>query len=361
MGGIFNNSYDGRNRDYGVPNHPKGTVGGAILAEKSLKDGKAGDKRSVILPTVLRVTTEEIQYWTNMTCFYDKYWTFEPNFSTVPISFMHITSVAETITAQGAEKRVIVYEAPESLNKAVGFDAERHSHPGYKNNLEVIMDNVVVQPKQYQMEVIIPDSLIGPFHKQGLARLDALMNYMTETDVSVDVNYGFGKGDLVKGIGDTLRSAQVFLGAVEKTANLADLILGAGGGSSQMATINKNSLEAMAKKGRVVLFKKWTGYDYSYGIITKVDIAKKPTEDGVYRGSITFQEAPILNISQKKVSASSSFIGGLRAGAASKARYVNLALAFPFIKMTGVMDEAGAPGSPDNKTTRMPGQSLEIF
>jgi len=352
MGGIFNNSYDNRNRDYGVPNHPKGTVGGAILAEKSLKDGAAGDKRSIILPTVLRVTTEEIQYWTNMTCFYDKYWTFEPNFSTVPISFMHITSVAETITAQGAEKRVIVYEAPEALNKAVGFDAERHSHPGYKNNLEVIMDNVVVQPKQYQMEVIIPDSLIGPFHKQGLARLDALMDHMSETE---------NGPDYVSAVGNTLRSAQVFLGAAEKVATLTDLILGAGGGSSQMATINKNSLEVMAKKGRVVLFKKWTGYDYSYGIITKVDIAKKPTEDGVYRGSITFQEAPILNISQKKVSSSPSFIGGLRAGAASKARYVNLALAFPFIKMTGVMDEAGAPGSQDNKTTRMPGQSLEIF
>ena len=47
--------------------------------------------KDIILPTVLRVTSEEINYWTNMTCFYDKYWEFNPAFSTVPISFMHIS------------------------------------------------------------------------------------------------------------------------------------------------------------------------------------------------------------------------------------------------------------------------------
>ena len=292
--------------------------------------------KSIILPTVLRVTSEEIDYWTNMTCFYDKYWEFDPGFSTTPISFMHITSITEIIAAQGAEKRVIVYEAPATIQGKSGFlDAAISSHPAYKNNLEVIMDNVVVQPKQYQMEVIIPDSLIGPFHKQGLARLEALLYYMEQTDTGPD---------FVSSIANVLRGAQVAVSAVETAASLADLILGVAGGASQMATINKNSVEAMAKKGRVVLFKKWTGYDYSYGIITKMDVAKKPTEDGVYRGSITFQETPILNISQKKVSALSG-LGTAKSIATSAARYVNLALSYPFIQLTGVMEEAGAPGS----------------
>ena len=290
--------------------------------------------KDIILPTVLRVSSDEIDYWTNMTCFYDKYWEFNPNFSTVPISFMHITSIAEIIQAQGAEKRVILYEAPETIQNQSGFNAAINSHPAYKNNLEVIMDNVIVQPKKYQMEVIIPDSLIGPYHKQGLSRLEALLYYMTMTDTGTD---------FVEKIGAALRVAQTFVDTVETAASLADLILGVAGGSSQMSTINKNSLEAMASKGHVVLFKKWTGYDYSYGIITEVNIAKKPTEDGVYRGSITFQETPILNISQKKASVLSS--GSLKSGATSIARYVNLALAYPFIQLTGVMEEAGAPGS----------------
>ena len=293
--------------------------------------------KDIILPTVLRVGQEEIDYWTSMTCLYDKYWEFNPKFSTTPISFMHITGITEVTTAQGAEKRVIVYEAPTSDASAAGFTPGVGSHPAYENNLKVIMDNVVVQPKQYQMEVIIPDSLIGPFHQQGLSRLTALLDYM---------NLTLGKdADFLSTIANAVRTAQVFIDTAQTAMELADTILGATLGSSQMATINKNSIEAMAGKGHVVLFKKWTGYDYSYGIITKLDIAKKHSEKGVYRGSIIFQEAPILNISKKKVSSVSNWKDTVRINAAQTARVVNLALALPFIKITGVMDEAGAPGS----------------
>ena len=114
-------------------------------------------ERNLIIPTVLRVTTEEIEYWSNMTCLYDKFWEFDPNVSTLPISFFYITSLREVIKAQGAEKRVIVYESPTTDQSSYGFNPKIAFHPSYKNNLEVIMDNVVVQPKQYQMEIIIPD------------------------------------------------------------------------------------------------------------------------------------------------------------------------------------------------------------
>ena len=306
---------------------------GGIFNTVSLSGNK-----DIILPTVLRVGQEELEYWTNMTCFYDKYWEFNPKLSTVPIAFMHITSITESISAQGAEKRVIVYEAPDSFAGAPGFTPEINSHPAYKNNLEVIMDNVVVQPKQYQMEVIIPDSLIGPYQQQGLSRLNALLDYMnmTVTDGS----------NIVENISKTLQYAQVFLDTVQTAENVLDTVLGATSGSSEMATMNKNSIEAMASKGHVILFKKWTGYDYSYGIITKVDISKKQSEKGIYRGSITFQEVPILNISPKKVKASVTSIGdAVKYAASQTARVLNLALAYPFMSVTGVIDEAGELGS----------------
>lgn len=335
MGGIFNNS-----DKYVIGTHREG-AGETYTLESVL----ARISKDVILPTVLRVGKEELDYWTNMTCFYDKYWEFDPKLSTVPIAFMHITSVAETIIAQGAEKRVIIYESPTTDQSEAGFV------PGvgmaYKNNLEVIMDNVVVQPKQYQMEVIIPDSLIGPFHQQGMNRLSALLDHMSMTDAIGSNIFGL---DLAKGMSRALQTAQVFVDTINKAADLFDKILGAGAGSSQIATMNKNSVEAMAKKGRVVLFKKWTGYDYSYGLITKIDISKKPTEDGVYRGSITFQEAPILNISKKKMSTAASIIGGAaNYTVANMARVLNLTLAWPFLKVTGVMEEAGAPNSDPKK------------
>jgi hypothetical protein len=333
MGGIFNNAYDS-----GVtPYKPKIPV-------------ESGDK-DVILPTVLKVGKEELDYWTNMTCFYDKQWEFNPKFSTVPIGFMHITSVSEITTAQGSEKRVILYESPSSADTAgngLPADPNVASHPAYRNNLEVIMDNVVVQPKQYQMEVIIPASLIGPYHLQGLSRLAALIDYLQLTDNDIR-----GLSSVKTGI----QYAQTTVNTFQTASDLIDTVMGLSGSSAQMATINKNSIDAMAGAGHVVCFKKWTGYDYSYGIITKLDITKRPSEEGVYRGSITFQETPILNISPKKISKGIDFGAIVSYGAAQTARVLNLALAYPFIQLTGVMEEAGAPGS----DTADGGTSYDIF
>jgi hypothetical protein len=291
-------------------------------------------ERDLIIPTVLRVTTEEIEYWSNMTCLYDKFWEFDPNVSTLPISFFYITSLREVIKAQGAEKRVIVYESPTTDQSSYGFNPKIAFHPSYKNNLEVIMDNVVVQPKQYQMEIIIPDSLIGPYHRQGLQRLQALVYYIDKVVMGHDTTLG----DRVH---EALGVSQTVFDVVETTSNLADIILGTMGSSAQFSTINKNSIEAMAAKGHVLVFKKWTGYNYSYGIITDIEISKKPAEQGIHRGVITFQETPILNITNKKFQTTiSKFVKVMEI---SKA--INLALAKPFMLLSGVETEAGSVGS----------------
>ena len=251
---------------------------------------------------------------------------------------MHITNVTEITTAQGSEKRVILYEAPQKANESKAPSVI--DHPARKVNMAVITDNVIVQPKQYQMEVIIPDSLIGPYHKQGLSRLSALIEYMQRTDES---NGG------LDWIGSKMQYIWTTLDVMEAASDVLDTVLGAFGSSSQMETMNKNSLEAMVGNGRVIVFKKWTGFDYGYGIITKMEVTKRPTEEGVFRGSITFQETPILNISTKtlgvKKSMPETIVEYASYGAMQAARIANLALAYPFIKMTGVMDEAGAPGT----------------
>jgi len=292
------------------------------------------EKRDLIIPTVLRVTTEEIEYWSNMTCLYDKFWEFDPNISTLPISFFYITSLREVIKAQGAEKRVIVYESPTTDQSSYGFNPKIAFHPSYKNNLEVIMDNVVVQPKQYQMEIIIPDGLIGPYHRQGLQRLQALVYYIDKVVMGHDTTLG----DATHA---TLGVTQTVFDVIETTSKLADIILGPMGGSAQFSTINKNSIEAMASKGHVLVFKKWTGYNYSYGIITDIEISKKPAEQGIHRGVITFQETPILNITNKKFQTNlSKFVKVMEI---SKA--INLTLAKPFMLLSGVETEAGSVGS----------------
>jgi len=329
MGGIFNNIYD------------KGRGPGKYFLAENEAGTVSGRNKSIILPTVLKVSTEELEYWTNMTCLYDKQWNFNPKLSTVPLCFFHITSVREITTARTAEKRVVVYQAP----KGSGGIPEILQSEAYRANAEVIMDNIVVQPKMYQMEVIIPDSLIGPFHKQGLNRLEALTQYMSLTETGPS---------FVDTIGNALRGAQIFLDSVEKVMSLADLILGAAQtGSTQMATLNKNSINAMVGSGHVLCFKKWTGYNYSYGVLTNVDISKKPNEEGVHRGTLTFQETPILNISQRDPKkAASNNPSSISYYASQTARITSLALALPFMKITGVMDEAGAPGTDNNTKTK---------
>ena len=330
MGGIFNNTYiSGRG-----PSEPLVPV--EISTSKNNK---------LIIPTVLQVTSEEINYWTNMTCFYDKQWMFNPKLSTVPLCFFHITSIREITTAVVSEKRVIVYQAPKGATGAVG---SRVQSPAYRPNLEVITDNVVVQPKRYQMEIIIPDSLIGPFIQQGIAKLSAMVDFMSKVDI-VDA-------DASNKIESGMRIMQSTFNAVNSAAKAADTVLGAmETGSTQMKTINKNSLDQMIQSGHVVCFKKWTGYDYSYGVLTNADIIKKPNEEGVFRGTLTFQETPVLNISQvdssKKLTGWSATAAAISNTSAQIARVVNLALALPFMKITGVVDEAGAPGTDTNEKT----------
>jgi len=328
MGGIFNNTYD-----------PGRGPAKSFLAEED-----AGKNKSIILPTVLRVGADELAYWTNMTCLYDKQWNFDPKLSTTPFCFFHIASVREVTVAQTAERRVIVYQAPRG--SGTGAKPSTVQSSAYRSNLEVIMDNVVVQPKHYQMEVIIPNTLIGPYIQQGVTRLSAMSEFMGLSGALDD--------DTASLIETGLRGAQTFFTAVSTASKMADLILGSmETGSTQMATMNKNSITAMVGSGHVLCFKKWTGYDYSYGVLTNVDISKKPNEEGVYRGSLTFQETPILNISQRDTSKTLTGWSGIAASvsyvASQTARIVSLASAMPFMKITGVMDEAGAPGSDTNE------------
>lgn len=330
MGGIFNNTYD------------KGTKPHKPLVPVELS---GQENHAIILPTVLRVTSEEINYWTNMTCLYDKQWMFNPKLSTVPLCFFHIVSIRELTVAQVAEKRVIVYQAPQGSG---GISGSRTQSPAYRPNLEVVTDNIVVQPKQYQMEVIIPDTLIGPFIEQGIARLSAMVDFMGKVDL---VSSGAASQ-----IESGMRLMQTAFDTVNTAAKVADKVLGSmETGSTQIATINKNSIEAMIGSGHVLCFKNWTGYNYSYGVLTNLDISKKPTEKGVYRGSLTFQETPVLNISQadtsKKLIDWSADAVSVSYNSAQVARYVNLALALPFMKLTGVVDEAGAPGTSTNEKT----------
>ena len=299
----------------------------------------------IIANTLVRVTEEELAYWTNITCLYDKHWEFNPGIATVPICFMSIINVTESITAEAPRQRVIVYEAPKG-SKESGFSTPTGvaaQHPMYSNNVKAMMDNIVVSPKVYKIDCLVANSLIGPYERQGIQRLSALSEFIGR---SVDSGDGGADAAFFNGLSTIMNVTQSTVSGLETASAMIDTLLGGfGGGNTQIATINKNSMLAMAESGHLLLMKKWVGYTYSYGAITNIDIIKRTNEDGVFRATLTFQELPILNITKKETKVSKTFASRANYLASLAARKASLAISIPFIKLTGVVDEAGAPGT----------------
>ena len=61
-----------------------------------------------------------------------------------------------------------------------------------------------------------------------------------------------------------------------------------------IADYNKISLEKMAHDRSIICMKDWSGWTYKYGVITNVSLSKEPLDEDYYKGTIEFQEMPVL-------------------------------------------------------------------
>jgi hypothetical protein len=63
------------------------------------------------------MSTDALEYWNSLTCFYDRYWTPEPDKVTLPICTFSVTDISPVYSVETSKKRVLVYEQKEKENK----------------------------------------------------------------------------------------------------------------------------------------------------------------------------------------------------------------------------------------------------
>jgi hypothetical protein len=238
------------------------------------------DITGIIIPTVLQISSDILSWFTNMTCLYDRYHQEEPARVTLPIAMFHVKKISEVWQTETSKKRVIMYEPPSS--KPPDSKLAEELRPGV---MQTVVDNIVRQPKTYQMEVIVPSQPVGRYIREGIESSLAVINGII----------GLFGGD-AKVAADIVSSIFSGASAALHMARTAADIAGKFPNMNSVSFINKNSLEAMADSGRILTMKMWSGYEYKYVVITGMTLDKQPQEDDVFRGTLQLQEMPILTM-----------------------------------------------------------------
>jgi hypothetical protein len=217
-----------------------------------------------------------------MTALYDPYWS-ETEQITLPICLFQTTNFSETWSNEISRKRVILYEEPQTMVQK--GEAMR------RGVMESAVDNIVKNPKTYNVEAIVPFLPVGRYVSSGVRGI-------TDTITTVAELMSNGDGGARDGIVETTEAIMGLAGGILKAGTEVAALIDQFSGTGSAATLNKNSLEAMADSGRVLCMKTWGGYSYKYVVITGLTIQKKPLEDDVFRASMQLQELLVISITE---------------------------------------------------------------
>ena len=226
----------------------------------------------------------------NMTFIYDSNW--NPNNSnkaTFPVAFFHVKSCHEAMTSEVSQKQMLFYNS-----SLPATEADPTANSGLLN---IVADNIVIKPKVYKLDVIIP--------YRNLTLLEDSFVYNRYT--SQAINETLIRGDsfgVTRAINTfaTLNSPYVsFLKGILKTLALGNYTSDFNvqewvTNTVQQPDFNKQSLELMWKMRRIVKMKMWNSWEYKYVSLIDMDVSKEGTEDGVYEATLTLQEMPIVSM-----------------------------------------------------------------
>ena len=236
----------------------------------------AADERnpnSILIPTMVQMSTDIMDYWMNMTCLYDPYHTVDGDKVTLPICMFHVKKIVPTRTIEVSKQRVILYE-PQN-------DGKDHRNTLRTGVMQTIVDNAVKQPTTYNMEIIVPFQPIGKYYSMGVRFIRDIIS---------------GIGEFAGAVNRDWESWFAGATAITSLANQIAVPVSKLAGMDGSAYININSLEAMADSCRMLCMKMWTGFDYKFVMITGMSYDKQPNEDDVVRATLNLQEMPVLEI-----------------------------------------------------------------
>ena len=233
--------------------------------------------------TALKFVSETASLLRNLTFLYDANWSPDGT-NSLPFAFFHITKQEEILRNDVSTKRVILHSfgATESvLSNATGV-------------LSVVSDNIVPQPKAWRLSVVVPMNAILPFLEEAEERIETGLRFAS---TAVTDSLGSGMASLM----NTAASGMTVLRLLTKLFTVsADIVnyFTKDVTKWDVADYNRDSLEAMCRNRSILRMKEWSGWTYKYGVITSCTLSKEPLEESYYKGTIDFQEMPILYAKQ---------------------------------------------------------------
>lgn len=247
--------------------------------------------------TGIRYHKDMLERLNNMTYIYDNNWNpNNTNKATFPVCFFHVKSFHEVMNSDVSQKQMLFYNSAVANSDS---DPVLSKDPAKDSGLlNVVADNIVIKPKTYKLDVIIP------FH--NLTLLDQSFVFNTHTHSAVVESLLQASSDVGQqyiGAWSTLSTPYLsFIKTLLRSLitanynisefNLQDWVTN----TVQQVDFNKQSLEIMWKLRHIVKMKMWNSWEYKYVAIVDVDVTKEGTEDGVYEATLTLQEVPIVTM-----------------------------------------------------------------
>ncbi len=238
--------------------------------------------------TGLRYNTSLVKVFNNLTFLYDPNWEYQQGEPTYPIAFFYVKSMTEQMSSDVSQKPMLFYNT--------AGDSNDSTKGGLMN---IIADNVVLKPKVYKLDIIIPAN--GSTLKNSSFSFDAITN----------VNgFLFSNGEFKasSGLDIASRIVNISLGVLEtlfkglygtsvSASSICNMLL-------QQQDYNKASIEYMWSNRRILKLKLWNGWKFKYLIIKDFDVTKIGENGDFYEGTLTCQEVPILTFRSQAESAS---------------------------------------------------------
>lgn len=235
------------------------------------------DQNPITVITGIKYNANLVKTFNNITFIYDPNWEYEAGNPTYPIAFFYVKSMTESMTSDISSKPMLFY------------NSESSATDGTKAGLlNIISDNLVIKPKVYKLEVLIPANS-STFKNSALNVADVanVWNFLSSHDsetsktlsqVTQVVNVSFGIIEsLLKGL----------YGTAVSVSSICNMLL-------QHQDYNKSSIEYMWRNRRILKLKMWNGWKFKYLVIQDFECNKTGEDGDFYVGTIICQEVPIL-------------------------------------------------------------------
>ena len=268
-----------------------------------------GDKAKLTtFVTSIKYSSAVSKMLNNITFLYNPNWRFDDyDTNTLPIGFFFVKSCNEQSESEISQKEMLFYNSQNEKNPSATAGGL----------LDVVSDNIVIKPKKYRLDVLVPfqpDAISHQFH----------IDYDTITNVTAfEVVSIFDDKVSEKEMRKTLGTINQW---VASSISLLRMLMKALSGSTTMtasgilnllhsqADINKVSLDAMWQSRGILKMKMWNGWRFKYVAISSIDLNKTGENEEWYEGSIVVQEMPVVTLSQQNTAKSLGLLGKAQRG-----------------------------------------------